>query len=124
MMKNYMTTKNLARNKKPEGDSAGKEATPFPEEKVVMLIYGGQAPHKSRPKLKHTGRAIHSISMAVPEYLRWSESLFSFHRMDHPNMIAKLGTFPLIVDPLVGQPGLPRPSWTGAAASTSCPRHV
>jgi hypothetical protein len=56
MMKNYMTTKNLARNKKPEGDSAGKEATPFPEEKVVMLIYGGQAPHKSRPKLKQTGR--------------------------------------------------------------------
>jgi hypothetical protein len=41
MMKNYMTTGTFARSKKPEGDSAGKVASPFPEEKVVMLIYGG-----------------------------------------------------------------------------------
>jgi hypothetical protein len=31
MMKNYMTTRNLAMNKKPEGDSAWKAATPFLE---------------------------------------------------------------------------------------------
>jgi hypothetical protein len=30
MMKNYMTTGNLSRNRKPEGDSTGKAATPFP----------------------------------------------------------------------------------------------
>jgi hypothetical protein len=40
MMKNYMTMGNLSRSKKPEGDSAGKVAAPFPEEKAIMLIYG------------------------------------------------------------------------------------
>jgi hypothetical protein len=41
MMKNYMTTRFFARSKKLEGDSAGKGANPFPEDKAVMSIYGG-----------------------------------------------------------------------------------
>jgi hypothetical protein len=70
MMKNYMTMGNLARNKKPEGDSAVKAGAPFPEEKAVMSIYGGLAPHESCRKLKLTGRAVNSMGTVVPEYLR------------------------------------------------------
>jgi hypothetical protein len=44
MMKNYMTMETFARGKKPEGDSMGKAATPFPKEKAVMSIYDGSAP--------------------------------------------------------------------------------
>jgi hypothetical protein len=44
MMKNYMTTRTFAKGKSPEGDPTGKAATPFPEEKTVMSIYGGPAP--------------------------------------------------------------------------------
>jgi hypothetical protein len=44
MIKNYMTMGTFARGKKPEGDSTRKAATPFPEEKAVMLIYGGSTP--------------------------------------------------------------------------------
>jgi hypothetical protein len=44
MMKNYMTMGTFARDKKPKGDSTGKAAAPFPEEKAIMLIYGGLAP--------------------------------------------------------------------------------
>jgi hypothetical protein len=44
MMQNYMTTGSLANSKKPEGDSAGKVVAPFPEEKVVISIYGRPAP--------------------------------------------------------------------------------
>jgi hypothetical protein len=36
-----------------------------------------------------------------PEYLRWSESLITFDRTNHPDSIPKPETFPLIVDPLV-----------------------
>jgi hypothetical protein len=49
MMKNYMTTKTFARGKKPEGDSAGKAAAPFPIKKAVMSIYGGPAPPPMGP---------------------------------------------------------------------------
>jgi hypothetical protein len=47
MMKNYMTTETFAKGKKSEGDPAGKAAAPFPEEKAVMLIYGGPTRHLS-----------------------------------------------------------------------------
>jgi hypothetical protein len=51
MMKNYMTTGTFAKGKRPEGDSVGKAAVPFPEEKAVMSIYGGLAPHEPRRML-------------------------------------------------------------------------
>jgi hypothetical protein len=120
MMKNYITKGNLARNKKPEGDSAGKAATPCPEEKAIMLIYGGLAPHETWRKLKLISRVIHSMSTAVPKYLHWFESLITFDQMDNPDIIPKLGRFPSSLTRRSGQPGLPRPSWTGAAASSSC----
>jgi hypothetical protein len=47
MMKNYMTKGTFAKGKKSEGDLAGKVIAHFPEEKAVMSIYGGPAPHKS-----------------------------------------------------------------------------
>jgi hypothetical protein len=62
MMKNCMTTWTFAKGKKPDGDSTGKVVTPFPEEKVVMSIYGGPTPHESRRKLKLTSQAINLIS--------------------------------------------------------------
>jgi hypothetical protein len=102
MMKNYMTTGNLAMNKKPEGDSTWMAATPFLEEKVVMLIYGGPGPREACRKLSLIGQVIDSMSVAVLEYLCWPESPITFDRMDHPNIIPKPGWFPLIVDPLVG----------------------
>jgi hypothetical protein len=43
-MKNYMTMGTFARSKKPEGDSVGEAAAPFPEEKAVMSIYGRPPP--------------------------------------------------------------------------------
>jgi hypothetical protein len=45
MMKNYMIMGNLARSKKPGGDSVEKVAAPFPEEKAIMSIYGGPVSH-------------------------------------------------------------------------------
>jgi hypothetical protein len=102
MMKNYMTTGASANGKKPEGDSVGKAAAPFLEEKVVMSIYGGPTPYESRCKLKLTSRVVNAISPATPKYLRWFESQITFDRTDHPSSIPKPRWFPLIVDPLVG----------------------
>jgi hypothetical protein len=44
MMKNYKNTGTFDKGKRPEGDSAGKAATPFPEEKAVISIYDGPTP--------------------------------------------------------------------------------
>jgi hypothetical protein len=79
MMKNYMTTRTFTRGKMPKGDRTGKTATTFPEEKAVMLTYGGPAPHESQHKLKHIDRAINAVSAAVLEYLLGSKSPITFH---------------------------------------------
>jgi hypothetical protein len=102
MRKNYVAMGSLARAEKPEGDSGGKAVLPFPEEKVVMSLYGRPTPHESRCKLKLIDRVINSISAVTPEYLHWPESSITFDQTDHPDSIPKPGRFPLIVDPLVG----------------------
>jgi hypothetical protein len=115
MMKNYMTTGTFARGKKPESDSVGRVAAPFPKEKMVMSIYGGHAPHESRRKLKLTSRAVNTVSPAAPEYFHWSESLITFDRTNHLDNIPKPGRFPLIVHPLVGMTQLTKALMDGGS---------
>jgi hypothetical protein len=57
-----------------------KAAAPFPEEKAVMLIYGGlpPPPHESWHKLKLTNRVVNAVSPATLKYIRWSESPIIF----------------------------------------------
>jgi hypothetical protein len=102
MMKNYMTIGAFTKGKNPEGDLAGKTATPFTEEKAVMSNYGGSASHDPRRKLKLTSQVVNAISPATPEYLHWSDSPVTFNRTYHPDSIPKPRRFPLIINPLVG----------------------
>jgi hypothetical protein len=44
MMKNFMTMGALSKVKKPKGDWGRKGPPPFPEEEVLMSIYGRPAP--------------------------------------------------------------------------------
>jgi hypothetical protein len=101
MMKNYVTTRALAKGKKPKDDSSRKVAVAFLKEKVVMSMYGGPTPYEPRRKLKVTSQPINVVSLATLEYHHWSESPITFVRMDHPDSIPKLGWFLLIVDLLV-----------------------
>jgi hypothetical protein len=114
-MKNYMTTGAFTKGKKPEGDSVGKAATPFPEEMAVMSIYSGLVPHESRRKLKLMSLVVNAISLATPEYLHWSESLITFDWRDHLDKIPKPRRFPLIVDLLVGMTRLTKALMDGAS---------
>jgi hypothetical protein len=41
------------------------------------------------------------VSVAVLEYLRWSESPITFDQTDHSDSIPNPGRFPLVIDPLV-----------------------
>jgi hypothetical protein len=52
LMKNYMTMQAFTKGKKAEGESLGKDVTPFLKEKVVTSISSRAATHESRHKLK------------------------------------------------------------------------
>jgi hypothetical protein len=48
MMKNFMTSGSLTRDKEPKGDSGGGGTTPFLDEEVVMMVYDGCSPTERR----------------------------------------------------------------------------
>jgi hypothetical protein len=73
MMKNFMTSGDHSKGKKPKGDLGKKGPTPFPGEEAVISIYGGPVPHESRCKLKITSQEVNALSLATPSYLQWSK---------------------------------------------------
>jgi hypothetical protein len=42
-----------------------------------------------------------SFSPATPEYLKWSKVPVTFDHSDHPDLVPKLGRYPLIVSPII-----------------------
>ena len=39
--------------------------------------------------------------LAMPAFLRWSESTITFDRTDHPESIPQSGRYPLMIDPII-----------------------
>ena len=46
-------------------------------------------------------REAYVAEMAVPTFLRWSDSLITFDRRDHLSHVTRSGRYPLIIDPIV-----------------------
>jgi hypothetical protein len=68
---------------------------------------------------KQERREVCSVKVAAPVYLDWSDRPITFDQGDHPDCVPSPGRYPLVVDPVIGNLGSPRSSWTEAAASTS-----
>jgi hypothetical protein len=45
---------------------------------------------------------VHAMDPIIPMYLRWSEISITFDCRDHPDKVPHLGTYPLVVDPIMG----------------------
>ena len=65
-----------------------------------MIFMGSDAIYsKHQHKVRYQEACV--AEMAVPTFLHWSESLITFDQRDHPSHIARLGRYPLIIDPNV-----------------------
>jgi hypothetical protein len=42
-----------------------------------------------------------AVSLATPEYLKWSEVPITFDHSDHSDFVLKPGQYPLIVRPII-----------------------
>ena len=65
------------------------------------MIFGGSDAIYSKCQHKVRYREACVAKTAVPTFLRWSESLITFYQRDHHSHVARLGRYPLIVDPIV-----------------------
>jgi hypothetical protein len=97
----------------------GHKAQEFPEVHGCFMIYGGQVANASARHRKQECWEVCSVKVAAPVYLDWSDKPITFDQGDHPDRVPSPGMYPLVVDPVIGTSGLPRSSWTEAAASTS-----
>ena len=43
---------------------------------------------------------------AIPVFLKWSETMITFDRKDHPKYIPRPACFPLIIDPIIDKTSL------------------
>jgi hypothetical protein len=69
--------------------------------KEVNYIYGGPDSYGSRRKQKPTAREVLAVSPTTPEYLKWSEVPITFDCTEHPDIVLKLGRYPLIICPII-----------------------
>ena len=69
------------------------------------MIFGRPMVYESRRWQKLTSREVNvaALGEAVPAFLKWSETVITFDRKDHPDHIPQPGCFPLIVDPIIGK---------------------
>ena len=52
-----------------------------------LMIFGGSTAYDSKRRQKLTRREVYTTESAAPTFLRWSESVITFDRTDHPESI-------------------------------------
>jgi hypothetical protein len=80
--------------KEPKGDF-------LEAHKEVNYIYGGPDSYESRRKQKPIAQEVMAVSPATPQYLKWSKVPITFDHSEHPDIVLKLGRYPLIVYPII-----------------------
>jgi hypothetical protein len=78
------------------------KAEEFPEVHDCFMIYGGQVANASAWHHKQEHREVCSVKVTSPVYLDWSDKPITFDQGDHPDHVPSPGTYPLIVDPVIG----------------------
>ena len=84
-----------------KGGTTGKDDDGFPNPKECLMIFEGFDAIYSKCQHKVRYRETCVAETVVPSFLSWSESPITFDRRDHPFHIARLGRYPLVVDPIV-----------------------
>ena len=65
------------------------------------MIFGGSDAIHCKCQYKVCYREVCTAESAVPSFLSWSDSPITFDQRDHPSHVARPGSYPLIVDPIV-----------------------
>jgi hypothetical protein len=66
------------------------------------MMFGGPEAYSDKHCLKITQCDVHAVDPAVRKYLRWLEFPIVFDSHDHLEIILHLGTYPLVVKPILG----------------------
>ena len=65
------------------------------------MIFDGSDTIWSKRQHKVRYKEACAAETVVPSFLSWSESPITFDQRDHPSYVARLGCYPLVIDPIV-----------------------
>ena len=83
-------------------DDAKEKDDSFPTPDGCLMIFRGLVAYDSKRRQKVARREVYMAEPTTLAFLRWSESVITFDRADHPGAVPHLGRYPLVVDPIVG----------------------
>jgi hypothetical protein len=101
LLKRYYS-RAAAKDGEAKKDGGDGDAGGFPAVENVFLIFGGPTVDMSNSQRKQGRHEVLAAEKAPSSFLDWSEDAITFSREDHPNRIPKLGQYPLVVDPVIG----------------------
>ena len=78
----------------PMTTTEGEKQGDFHETDGCLMLFGGPLACVTKRKQKVTRREVFAAEPATPAFLRWSESLITFDRADHPSSIPQPGRCP------------------------------
>jgi hypothetical protein len=79
-----------------------KDRGSFPEPDGCLMIFGGSEDDCSKCKHKVCLWEVCTTRNTFLKFLRWSCTPITFDRGDHPPSVPRPGSYPLIVDPIIG----------------------
>ena len=90
-------------DKQPDADQDREKPAEgsFPEVDRCLVIIGGLEDECSRRQQKVRLCEVCAAAIAIPRKLKWASTPIIFDQDDHPASIPRLGSYPLVVDPVV-----------------------
>ena len=86
----------------PSTDDVEEKDDTFLTPNGALMIFGGSAAYDSKHHQKVARREVYTAQPATPPFLRWSESVVTFDRTDHPDTVPHPRRYPLVIDPILG----------------------
>ena len=68
---------------------------------MVGCIHGGASLRPSNDAYKRFVRKLNAVISTPPKPLEWSGQIITIDPMHHPSNVARVGTLPLIVSPII-----------------------
>jgi hypothetical protein len=79
-----------------------KEGSDFLNPDGCLMIFKGPENDCTKRQHKVRLREVCATRNIIPKFLHWSSTPITFDRCDHPPSIPRLGSYPLVVDPIIG----------------------
>src|SRR4051812_48805948 len=86
----------------PQNRGSPQQQNQYPRQDAAYMIFTSESQDKGSRRAR--AKEVNATMPAVPMYMHWADCDISWGRKDHPSILPKPGSYPLVVDALVEGP--------------------